>query len=292
MRAVVSAVLLRDGKQRKTSLGMNQTSLDRFARGIICALAALCAAGATRAEEKEEKLPVLVYARKTDAKVAKTHPRPTPEAPAYYFPIAGGYTERGPSVAGENPVGLHEVWPSLEKALAKQGYLPTGRDLPPPTLILTFHWGSMNPDVMDNEMDLGDGETISNQTILNFREMLALTGGHESMQSMLHFERDEATERASEDRYFVIVTAFDFAAALEKPRRKVMVWQTCLSVPSLRTSLAAAIGPMITAGAASFGRDERTPKEIETPYRRGRVDIGEMQVIDHPTEVQTPKKKR
>jgi len=242
--------------------------------------------------EKEEKLPVLVYARAAVPEAYRKHPRPTPDKPAYYLPIPGGYKQRGPAIAGDDPIDLNEVWPSLQKALAKQGYLPTGRDLPMPSLILTFHWGSMNPDVMETEISLSDEESITNESVLNLREMLALTGGQEASQSFLYMEREAAMERATEDRYFLIVTAYDFDAAMETPRRKVMVWQACLSVPSQRTSLAAAIGPMIAAGASSFGLDERQPKEIATPYRRGRVGIGELRVVDHPAEIETPKQKR
>lgn len=239
------------------------------------------------AQAKEVKLPVLIAARHVDPAVEKDHPRPTPAKPAYYLPISGGFVQRGAVYGGqETPVGLHEVWPALQKALAKQGYLVTGKNLPPPTLILTFHWGTLYPERMDALPATGDdGEDIgSGEVITNLREMLAATGGNRLLDSNLRFERDDAMERASEDRYFLVVTAYDFAAAMQKPRKKKMVWQAVLSVPAARTSLAAAIGPMISAGASSFGRDG-LPKEIATPFREGRVEVGPLEVVDHPTDV-------
>lgn len=256
-------------------------------------LASISAVAVALAQDKEVKLPVLIAARHVDPALAKKHPPPTPAKPAYYLPISGGFVQRGAVYGGaeETPVGLHEVWPALQRALAKQGYRATGENLPPPSLILTFHWGSMNPDRVDAPPMMGeDGEDEgSGEVITNLREMLVATGGDRLMGSMLSFERDEAMDRAGEDRYFVIVTAYDFAAAMEKPRRKKMVWQASLSVPSARTTLAAAIGPMIAAGAASFGRDG-LPKEVSTPFREGRVEVGPLQVIDHPAESSAPAK--
>lgn len=43
--------------------------------------------------------------------------------PAYYVPLAGGYTERGSPIAGEKPPSLDEIMHSIEASLARQGYL-------------------------------------------------------------------------------------------------------------------------------------------------------------------------
>ncbi len=243
--------------------------------------------GAVALGAADEALPVLAHARHVLPQLDKEHSRPTPDKPVYFVPVSGGYLQRGPAVAGEDPLLFTTAWPHLRKALASQGYLAAVEGGPFPTLVLTFHWGTLNPDRVEAGMvPSGDddiAEESSGEVIVNLREMLALTGGV-GVESNLQFERDEALERASEDRYFVLVTAYEMAAAMEPKRRKKRLWQTVLSVPSARIGLAAAFGPMVAAGAPFFGRDEGMPKQLNVNVPAGRVDIGTPIVVDHPTE--------
>lgn len=249
---------------------------------------AVLATGVPTFARAEPPLPVLINARHSETKLEKRHRHPTPDKPVYYFPIAGGFLQRGPAIAGEEPLTFKETWPLLRKALASQGYLMATKDSPTPTLILTLHWGAMNPDRVESQLRMSDGEESepesAGEVILNMREMLILTGGAHNYDSHLQFEQDVARERASEDRYFVIITAYDMAAAMEPKRRKQHLWNTILSVPSARTSLAASIGPMLTAGASSIGRHQEQPTEVDIALPQGRVDIGTPIVVDHPTE--------
>src|SRR4051812_29289594 len=58
--------------------------------------------------------------------------RPTPDQPAYYLAMAGGYHAEGPQMARDHAdqVTADAVWPALEKALAAQGYRRAMKDTP------------------------------------------------------------------------------------------------------------------------------------------------------------------
>jgi hypothetical protein len=200
-------------------------------------------------------------------------PPPSKEHPAYYYPVMAGYRERGSLVAGEKSPPATPIAKLLAKALAAQGYLVMGAKTPNPSLILVFTWGYMNPQVDD----IGDDENP--ETIFwNQKEMLALVGGNTLKNLNLGFERDDVLQAAREDRYFVVVTAYDFEAAKEK--KKKPLWQAKMSTPSNRVSLAEVLPAMISSGGPHFGRETARPKSVTAPVaRQGRVEVGTPTVV-------------
>lgn len=199
---------------------------------------------------------------------------PTKEKPAFYYPVLAGFREEGSLVAGEKSPPKNSVAKLLAKALASQHYYVVGPKTPAPTIILVFHWGYMNPQVDDT------GDPDNPQTIFwNQKEMLALVAGNTLKNiGALSFEREDILQAARDDRYFVIVSAFDFAAAKEK--KKKLLWQAKMSTPSNRVSLAEVIPGLITAGAPHFGRETERPKAITAPLNKeGKVEIGTAVVV-------------
>jgi hypothetical protein len=85
---------------------------------------------------------------------------PTKESPAFYYPVLAGYRESGSLVAGETSPPPTPVAKLLAKALAAQHYYVVGTKTPPPSLILVFHWGYMNPQIDD----IGDSENPQSET--------------------------------------------------------------------------------------------------------------------------------
>ncbi len=211
---------------------------------------------------------------------------PTKEKPAIYFPVLAGYRESGALVAGETSPPPTPVAKLLAKALAAQHYYVVGTNTPPPTLILVFHWGYINPQIDENP-DPDNPQPI----FWNQREMLSLVAGN-TIQNVnpFGFERDDILQAARDDRYFVIVTAYDFAAAKEK--KKVLLWQAKMSTPSNRVSLAEVIPGLITAGGPRFGRETKLPESVTAPLaKEGKVEIGNATVVDENGKTVAPKKK-
>ena len=199
---------------------------------------------------------------------------PTKEKPAFYYPVLAGFRESGSLVAGEKSPPSTPVAKLLAKALAAQHYYVMGTKTPAPTLILVFHWGYMNPQIDDT----GDDENPQ-QIFWNQKEMLALVAGN-TVKNVGAFgsDREDILQNMRDDRYFVIVSAYDFDAAKEK--KKVLLWQAKMSTPSNRVSLAEVIPSMITAGGPRFGRETKLPESVTAPLaKEGKVEVGTPVVV-------------
>lgn len=229
---------------------------------------------------KDADVNVVVDMTEAGRKVAP----PTKEKPAFYFPVLAGYREAGSLVAGEKTPPQNNVAKLLAKALAAQHYYVMGTTTPVPTVILVFHWGYMNPQIDDT----GDDENPQ-QIFWNQKEMLALVAGN-TVKNVGAFgsDRDDILQNMRDDRYFVIVSAYDFEAGREK--KKVLLWQAKMSTPSNRVSLAEVIPSMITAGGPRFGRETRLPESVTAPLaKEGKVDIGTAVVVpDAPDKAKPP----
>lgn len=226
---------------------------------------------------KETDINVVVDLTEAGRKVAL----PTAEKPAFYIPVLAGYREMGALVAGEPapPPGT-TVARLLAKALAAQHFLVVGQKTAAPSVVLVFHWGYINPQIDDT----GDSENPQ-AVFWNQKDMLALVAGNTLANvGVFGIERDDILQNARDNRYFVIVSAFDYAAAAQK--KKVLLWRAKMSAPSSGVSLAEVIGPMITAGGPRFGRETRLPESVTVPLAtKGRVEIGAPVVVpDAPAE--------
>lgn len=212
---------------------------------------------------------------------------PAPGAPVYYYPLVGGFREEGAIMAGDKPPARNAVLRQLAKTLAEQGYLVMNKNSPSPTVALVFHWGSMNPEIF-NAFE-GDDENAF-ELFSNQSQMLALVGAQMSSPFVRGMEREAILEAAREDRYFVVVSAYDIKAALQK--RKVLLWRARMSTPSLGVTADQVMGALIKSGGPHFGKETRRPALITAPLeQRERVDLGEMEVKEYTEPALSPSPK-
>ncbi len=215
----------------------------------------------------------------------KKLPLTTPQNPAYYFPVVAGYQAAGRTVAGEKPPLDNEVLHLLAKALAKQGYFVFQEGKTPlPTLLLLFHWGYMNPSIditSTAQLDDEDPTELSFSSFHNKKTMYGLVSGttDHPLESTDAIQNDQALQDAREDRYFVLVTALDFAAANTKEKKKVVLWQARISTHFGRVSFEQVLPAMVNTGAKYFGRETMPPKRIYVPVSEGKVDVGTPTVV-------------
>jgi hypothetical protein len=210
--------------------------------------------------------------------------RPALGKPVYYYPLLGGYQALGASPAGDDPTP-----PPLEVAhlvaveLARQGYLathavPDGGHLvlaPPPTLVIAVHWGRLHP-VIDAPAD----PAVGGGRYYNENQMLALVGGDSIQDLLLGFGREQIMHEAEQNRYFVVVTAFDYHAA-RKSHQRVQLWQAKMSVPTNGVTLTEVLPAMVRAGGPLFGRETKQPQTLFVPLApAGKVEIGSPTVTD------------
>jgi hypothetical protein len=250
---------------------------------LLAAFAALAAGTAARVAGSDLPVDVVVDMTPEGRKVAP----PAPHKPVFYLPVLGGYMERGAVYAGEPaPPPPLEVAHLVAVTLAEQGYLVTNANSPP-SIVLSVFWGSLNPVTM--KLGGGSGPGM----ILNETEMLALVGGNTLKNLDLHYERENVMQGAERDRFFVVLSAYDYnayakskkvaAAAVQARTRtpqpkRVLLWQAKMSAPSNRVELAEVLPALVKAGGPQFGRETIRPKTVFTPLPEGRVEIGTPEV--------------
>ena len=141
-----------------------------------------------------------------------------------------------------------------------------------PSLILMVRYGYMNPNIVDLN---GRGQRV----FFNQDMMLGLVGGSALSHIALDFQREDIMQAAEQDRYFIMVTAYDFPAYVAK-HKKVTLWQAKISTPSQGIEKFADIAAaLISAGASSFGHETATPV-VRNLHRApdGRVEVGPLTV--------------
>jgi hypothetical protein len=223
-------------------------------------------------------------------------PRPTSGQPVYYVPVIMGWHESGALVAGEAPPKRADVIRLLGQALAKEGYVlqalrPNGNNTLP-SLILTIEWGYLNPVITHEgaaNLTTGDGGTMAVQgmrddptqresTFMNQNEMVSLVAG-----SALHREASfsqvdwqKLTEAVAEDRYYIIVSAYDYAASLKGEQE--LLWRTRMSTPRQGVWMNDVIAPLVLAGAPLFGRQTDGPTWLSFSVREGTVTLAPLEI--------------
>jgi hypothetical protein len=253
---------------------------------------------------KERLSEVSANAELTEA--GRKIPRPTPDKPAYYVPVIYGWYEDGALVAGEEPPKRADLIRQVGQALAKEGYvlqaLRPDANKTLPSLIITVEWGYLNP-VVTNEGALnqttGDGATMAvagmrddptqrESTNLNQRQMLALVAGSALTRQAFFSEADwqKLNAAVAEDRYYLIVSALDFAASLKG--EQVLLWRTRMSTPRQGVWMQDIVPALVTAGTPLFGRQSDVPTWQDFKVREGRVEMGDIKVID--SDVRMPEK--
>lgn len=279
--------------------------------GVLRVVLALGLTGAALcAEPPRNRAEVAINADLTAE--GEKYPRPTPDRPAYYVPVILGWHEGGKIVAGEEPPKRELVLKQLGQALAKEGYvlqaLRPDANKTLPSLIIAVEWGYLNPLVSDHgalDLSTGDGGSMAPAEIrndptqtgvsdFNQSEMVALVAGPAfaarlaATGSLGLTQRDweRLRDAVAEDRYFVIVSAYDFEASVKGEQR--LLWRARMSTARHKVWMDDVLPALVAAGAPLFGRQTEAPAWKEYPVREGRVVLGDLKVLE--SEVKLPAK--
>jgi len=244
-------------------------------------------------ERTPDLIDVIVYSN-----TAKEAPEylPTPDKPVYFFPMAGGLQRIGDRRDDNSEkVTADQVWKYVHRSLESQGYrciLPATKATKPPLLLIVFQWGTAVPKLVDDPgavqaaVQLSGGEMDESELMLedgfkrvvNSKEIGGLIGAA-TVSPMEPEYKNIIIPATLSDRYFVIVSAYDFALANSPAHTKKLVWQTRMSVPAHRTELAAVLEPLLHNGAAFFGRQTNIVKQVT--WDNAKVNLGETKVLDY-----------
>ena len=234
--------------------------------------------------------------------------RPTSGKPVYYVPMIHGWNEIGKIVAGEEPPKRADVLRQLAQALAKEGYilqaLRPDANTTMPSLIIDIAWGYMNPDVVETgalDVSTSDGgsmapaglrndPTQSTTADFNAKDMVTLVVGPTlgRLTALSQADREKVGVAVGEGRYFIIVSAYDFASSLKGEQK--LLWCTRMSTARQGMWMNDVVPALVTTGASLFGRDSNLPTWKAYPVREGRIDLGELKVLD--SDVKVPVKKK
>ncbi len=164
---------------------------------------------------------------------------------------------RAPPTPGSRP-SKSPAMQVLESADPVHGPVMKGT----PSLIVSFQYGYANPEVASF-----DGSTTDPITNINFNQMqmLGLVAGNSIKDLGADFDRDAVMQRAGQDRYFVMVSAYDFDA-YKSGHKVVLLWQAKMSASSDNLGqFTDALNALAWAGGPYFGRETKRPATIRLP---------------------------
>ena len=265
-----------------------------------------------KAFQAHPTLAISVITEMTDE--GRARQSPTPAKPAYYLIVSAGFHQEGP-VVGDEKGSAPVLEKRVENALATNGYLQSSKEHPA-TLLLNFFWGVHNK-LEKGDVETGDGHfvDIRHRNLISrarlvggaafardFAKALELqdrSGGAvaSSFDPVYLFAiRDDLThnlvEQALDDCYYVVVSAYDYAAFTRGERR--LLWRTKMSTPAQGVSLVETTPALADSGASFFGRDMAGAAIVGKRIARdgsGHVELGPLQFkgyIEKPGEKESP----
>lgn len=253
---------------------------------------------------------VIVYSYVTEAGQKLTPP--TPDHPATYLLIPGGYVEEGDKVAGEKTVPWEKIDRYVRNALTAADYRganfkamgvlngeftdkfpatydPAKDDSKNLDYIISYHWGCMNPEVAEPGSDQSDESNALNRIVYNQPQMFALVAGASLDKMTPDFPPwNEIVQAADENRYLVVISAYSPAAYLNHHVKKLL-WRAQMSLNSEGTTQAESMPALVSASVPYLGRATNLPQQInEDLSRPSKVIIGEPQVQEYLPDSRRP----
>ena len=244
---------------------------------------------------RDPRLDTVVVAEMTAASAKLV--RPTPDQPVYYVAFDGGYREMGDPVANEKPPADTAVARALRRTLATEGYRPATEQTPP-TLLLIYHWGTLNKDSLAIRNDIEIDPNLKARLSLVATSKYARQIEDEILRrrttrdlhapfpvpSFLSINARQLRELAQDDRYFVIVSAYDYAAL--RRHETQLLWRARMSARNAGVAMREALPALIKGGGHYFGRAADESQFVETPLGlEGKVEIGTPTVVEFPDAV-------
>jgi hypothetical protein len=138
-------------------------------------------------------------------------------------------------------------------------------------------------NLVNRQRDLTD---FKNAAMLGYDStgMIGTDYGLELRRTPLKYRRDELISEIEENRYFVVLMAYDFQLMWKEKKHKLL-WETRFSISERRNQFDKALPVMADYASKYFGKDSKGLLRTRVP--EGRVDIGETKTLG---EVEEPKK--
>jgi hypothetical protein len=214
---------------------------------------------------------------------------PTPDHPTYYVAYDAGYIEEGDPIAGEMPPAAAEVAQVLHGTLASKNYLPaTAQSMP--SVLFIYHWGRLSHDSMQIRSSFRLEPNLKARLVLiattkqageigNYlmNRRMGVTDPAFRVPGFLGIQERDVLDLARDDRYFVIVSAYDYNAFTRREAK--LLWRAKMSTRSPGVAMADALPALLREGGSYFGRNLDETQTVRAPLLpEGRVGVGTPKV--------------
>jgi len=128
--------------------------------------------------------------------------------------------------------------------------------------------------VVSAENHQRDQLDAQNATMLGYDAAWGETAGLEG--TPLEHRRTELVQEIEEERYFVVLMAYDFQLMWKEKKHKLL-WETRFSVPRRSLGFDKYLVAMTQQAARYFGRNSHNLEHVDMPV--GRVDVGDIKSL-------------
>lgn len=229
---------------------------------------------------RNPSLSMTVYTELTE--LGRQVPPASVAAPVYFVAVDRGLQSQGEPISGVVSPTPAVLQGTLFRSLAVSGYQPAP-ERQPAGLVLVYYWGSHQS--MDPDLEA----LFPERNRQYFMERAYLVGGrayrHEIMNQFNYgYTFGDCTPRkkflinqVSHDIYFVIVSAYDYAALATGER--LLLWRTMLTVATNGVSMKDSLPPLVLTAGPYFGRETAEPVAWHRRARRGTVTLGPLKIV-------------
>jgi hypothetical protein len=259
------------------------------------------------------------YVRTVTGKNGELRPESYVFAEGMFF---GGSTRD----AGLEKVPFTEVVTTVGRSLAKQNYFPA-KDPKLAELLILVYWGTTtvqedpnkqlnvealnaavagfnaavaaaaeggppaDPAQLNGVLNERDNDATSANSIAAYNaKLLGYATALRKKQNDVNVSTEERTfrEDLAEERYFVVLLAYDYNALMKGHTRRLR-WTTRMSVSASGVNFRASLAAMNQMAANYFGRQVDDLQRGQVAPKEGKVEIGEVKVVNDPVPIGKPK---
>jgi hypothetical protein len=222
-------------------------------------------------------------------------------APETYAFARGGEWKGAKQDASMDKVPFLDIAHPIARALASQDYIPS-RDPNATKLLIMVYWGTTHaPEEASNsaeyenlQADQGNlssrdsemagvvaenrmryEDDVLNARMLGYDSWWAAAQG-DTRGTALENDRQELMSEIEEDRYFVVLMAYDFQL-LWKDKQRKLLWEARFSIPQRGHNFDEDLPAMAQYASLYFGQDSHGLIHKEIPL--GHVEIGDLKSL-------------
>jgi hypothetical protein len=186
-------------------------------------------------------------------------------------------TTAGTASGATSSVGYQNLAGSQAVSIAPPTILPNGVTLPPAgdvrKSVQSFDENALfMVSTLNRRRDVIDSQ---NARLLGYDDALSDADGWQA--TALRFRKDDLLDEIEDNRYFVVLMAYDFQLLVKEKKHKLL-WETRFSIKERRNDFSKELAAMTQNASKYFGRDSHGL--VRKPLLQGHVELGDIKVLD------------